>query len=153
MTDGDFKKTDPITLSLVELVNMIYDVQGQTLKRSRFSHVSLTEVHVLEAISLESKPMMTHVAKRLHITIGSLTTSVNKLFEKGLLNRHRDREDKRVVFLSLTDEGWEVLRLHNKIHERIDNIIVESIPEDRRLWVFDRISVIKDTLMNTNFLD
>ena len=43
----------------------------------------MNEVHVLEAIEKTDEPTMTNIAKRLRITVGTLTTSMNRLVEKG----------------------------------------------------------------------
>lgn len=146
MEKAESTRVEPITSSLVDCVNIAYDVQIQELKKSQFSYLSISEVHVLEAISLEKEPTMTNVARRLCITIGSLTTAINKLLEKKMVERKRDNKDRRVVKLFLTDQGIEVLDLHNHIHEKIDLEILKCIPEDKQEWVLDKIDEISTAL-------
>ena len=105
---------------LVEVFNHILSIEGQTL-RERGIKLSMNEVHVLEAIKKTSEPTMSNIARRLRITVGTLTTSANRLVEKGYAKRHREIEDKRKVIVSLTKKGVDVLKIHDQFHlEMID---------------------------------
>ena len=85
---------DSITSLLVDCVNIAYDLQSQQLKCTKFDFLSISELHVLEAIALEKEATMTNVANRLLITVGSLTTAINKLILKGVVERSRHEEDR-----------------------------------------------------------
>jgi len=45
------------------------------------------------------------LALRLHLDSGTLTPVVKKLETKGLVTKHRNREDDRTVTVTLTDKG------------------------------------------------
>jgi DNA-binding MarR family transcriptional regulator len=100
---------------LVEVFNHILSIEGQTL-REKGVKLSMNEVHVLEAITKSEIPTMTNIAKRLRVTVGTLTTSMNRLVEKGYASRHREEEDKRKVIVSTTKKGKQVLEIHDKFH-------------------------------------
>ena len=78
---------------------------------------------------------MTNIARRLRITVGTLTTSTNRLVEKGYANRHREEEDKRKVIVGLTEKAHEVLAIHDKFHdEMIDATFADmKLDEDELL--------------------
>jgi len=103
---------------LVEVFNHILSIEGEAL-RNKGIKLSMNEVHVLEAIKKTSEPTMTNIAKRLRITIGTLTTSVNRLVEKGYTTRYGEDDDKRKVFISLTSKAIEVLRIHDAFHDEM----------------------------------
>lgn len=48
------------------------------------------------------KKTTSEVAKELSITVGTLTTAINKLVKKGYVERIRSEDDRRVVKLGLT---------------------------------------------------
>ena len=50
------------------------------------------------------------LARELHIDPGAMTRSLDRLEAKGLVRRERSTEDRRVVYLVLTDEGRKVAR-------------------------------------------
>ena len=119
---------------LVEVFNHILSIEGQTL-RERGIKLSMNEVHVLEAINKTELPTMTNIARRLRITVGTLTTSTNRLVEKGFAKRHREEEDKRKVIVGLTKNGVEVLKIHDKFHdEMLDAVFADmKLEEDEVL--------------------
>lgn len=46
------------------------------------------------------------LGKRLYLDCGTLTPLLKKMEEGGWLNRCRCKVDERVVYVSLTEEGW-----------------------------------------------
>ena len=109
----------------IDIFNQILALEEKVL--SSGSNVSITETHVLEAIKKCDPPTMGIVAGKLLITPGTLTTSVNKLIDKGYVTRHRSEVDRRIVTLSLTDEGEEIFKLHEEFHEEMIAAAVEDL--------------------------
>lgn len=119
------RSKDVINELLVEVFNHILSIEGQTLKE-RGVKLSMSEVHVLEAISTSEIKTMGNVAKKLRITLGTLTTSIDVLVRKKYVVRSRAKDDKRKVILQLTDQAHEVLRIHEEFHnEMVESLIVD----------------------------
>ncbi|MBN2300808.1 MAG: MarR family transcriptional regulator [Acholeplasmataceae bacterium] len=107
---------------LVDVFNHILSIEADVLKQKGV-RLSMTEVHVLEAVRNVETPTMGNVAHKLRVTLGTLTTSVNVLVRKGYLTRERDESDRRKVYLALTDNAIKVLKVHDEFHdEMIDSI-------------------------------
>ena len=70
---------------LVDLFNYILLIEERNLQESNVS-LSMTEVHILEAIQKCESKMMSAIARRLMVTQGTLTVSTNKLVKKDTLN-------------------------------------------------------------------
>lgn len=49
----------------------------------------MTEIHVLEVIKNVEIPIMSQVAKKLRVTMGTLTASTNILVKKGYVFREK----------------------------------------------------------------
>lgn len=127
---------------LVEIFNRILAIEGQNLKDKGIK-LSMSEVHVLEAIELTEEPTMSNIAKRLGITIGSLTTAINTLYQKGYVLRERDPEDRRKVVVGLLPKAQDVLNEHDSFHEEmIDSIFEEMELEKDELLIesLDKLS-------------
>lgn len=104
---------------LVQLFNDILHIEEKSLKKTEYKDVSMTEIHTIEAIGLEGGRTMGEIAHDLRITVGTLTTAINKLIKKGYVERKRIEEDRRVVLVSLTDAGKEVYNKHYIFHEEM----------------------------------
>lgn len=119
---------------LVDLFNYILLIEERNLQESKVA-LSMTEVHILEAIQKSESKMMSAIAKRLMVTQGTLTVSTSKLVNKGYVVRERDEEDRRIVRLALTDKAQYVLGVHDQFHARmIDKVLDElDIGKDEAL--------------------
>ena len=101
---------------LVELFGDILIIEQNALKEGKFSDLSITEMHTIEAIGMYSERTMTEVAQDLDITVGTLTTAINNLVKKEYVDRKRDEVDRRVVKICLTRKGKLAYRVHEKFH-------------------------------------
>ena len=97
---------------LTDVFNQILILEERNLTEHDAVDVTMTEIHVIEAIRKCEPATMGTVSKRLMITMGTLTTSVNRLVEKGYVTRKRDVNDRRVVLLDLTEKGQKVFEIH-----------------------------------------
>lgn len=103
---------------LVDVFNNILSIEAEVLKQKGV-RLSMTEVHVLEAVRNVQVTTMGNVAHKLRVTLGTLTTSVNVLVRKGHIIRERDESDRRRVYLKLTDSAMHVLKIHDEFHDEM----------------------------------
>lgn len=119
---------------LVDIFNRILAIEGEELKKADVK-LSMNEVHVLEAVSLVPEPSMSAIAKKLGITVGSATTAINTLVQKGYVSRRSFEEDRRKVLIALEEPANRVLAVHREYHERmLDSIFRDlQVAEDEVL--------------------
>ena len=115
---------------LVQLFNDILQIEKKSLKNGPLSDLSVTELHTIEAIGMYKERTMTEVAQDLKITVGTLTTAINKLIKKGYVDRKRIEEDRRVVLIHLTKKGKLAYRIHEKFHNDMINETISGLRED-----------------------
>ena len=114
---------------LVQLFNDILHIEEKSIKNTEFADLSITEIHTIEAIGTEGDKTMGEIAHDLRITVGTLTTAINRLIKKGYVERKRIEEDRRVVLVNLTDTGKAVFDLHSVFHEEMIDEIIENFDE------------------------
>ena len=116
---------------LVQLFNDILHIEEKALRSTEFTDLSITEIHTIDAIGTEGNRTMGEIAHDLRITVGTLTTAINRLIKKGYVERKRIEEDRRVVIVSLTEKGKNVFDIHSVFHkEMIDTILENFLGED-----------------------
>ena len=59
------------------------------------------------------------LGRRLYLDCGTLTPLLKKMEESGWLNRCRCKVDERVVYVSLTEEGWALRDELREIPEKV----------------------------------
>lgn len=125
------KKNEEILNSLfVEVFNDILLIEQKTLRTGILSDLSVTEIHTIEAIGYKTSRTMSEVASDLNITVGTLTTAVNKLIKKEYVSRKRIESDRRVVLIELTKKGRLAHRLHERFHRQMVNETLNSMTEE-----------------------
>lgn len=115
---------------LIDVFNHILSIEEAALK-SKGVTLSMTEIHVLEAIRNSTVPTMGKVAKRLRITLGTLTTSVNVLVKKEFVYRYRDENDRRKVYLKLSKNALDVLKIHDDFHDEMIEALLKDLNIDK----------------------
>ena len=91
-----------INYVLVNLINEIWEVEGKAIITDEFKDITNNDMHVIEAIGLGEGNNMSTIAKKLNITVGSLTTAVNSLVKKGYLEKIQSTTDRREYHLRPT---------------------------------------------------
>lgn len=114
---------------LVELFNDILAVEERSLKNEGLADLSITEIHTIEAIGIDKPKSMTEIAEYLKITVGTLTTAINRLVKKAYVERLKYDQDRRKVLIQLTDSGKNAHEIHRKFHIEM----VEKMVEDLKL--------------------
>lgn len=76
--------------------------------------VSVSGCYVLDELAERGDQTMQALAARLFLSVSTMSRVVGQLVRRGLVSRRRDPGDGRVVWVSLTREGKEVLA---RIHE------------------------------------
>lgn len=108
---------DQLNSYLVDVFNKILVVEEMSLKTSQFNDLSIKEMHTIDIIGNHAEVTPSDIAKELLLTLGTVTTSLNKLEKKGYVERTRSQLDRRVVYLNLTQKGRLIYRLHRKFHK------------------------------------
>ena len=98
----DYKVLNEI---LVRLFRSIMDVEEKAIITQEFQDITNNDMHVIEAIGVGEPKNMSTIAKLLSVTVGTLTIAMNSLVKKGYVIRERGKEDRRVVYISLSEKG------------------------------------------------
>ena len=101
---------------LVKIFKDIMEIEGQCLVQGEFSDLTYNDFHVIEAIGLDEPKSMKTVANLMKVTTGTLTKAMDGLTEKGYVIRERSKQDKRVVWVFLTEKGKKAYGHHESFH-------------------------------------
>lgn len=92
--------------------------------------LSYFEFKVMCALDEEGKVPMSRVAEKYMLTKAGLTSIIDRLEEKNLVKRVRSEEDRRVIYVELTDKGREKLAESRKIFQEVLANFMRKISED-----------------------
>ena len=115
---------------LVRLFRDIMDIEEKAIITPEFKDITNNDMHVIEAIGTGAPKNMSSIARELSVTVGTLTIAMNSLVKKGYVVRNRSSEDRRVVFISLSEKGVKAYYHHKKFHEQMIDSVVKELTEE-----------------------
>lgn len=128
------EKFSQINKMLVEVYDDVNRIEEYSIKSGAFSDLSITEIHTIEAVGLYGSKTMSEIAAALEITMGTLTTAVDKLIKKGYLERSRSNMDRRIVNINLTKRGKLAYRIHEKFHlDMVEAVMMDFTAEEEEI--------------------
>lgn len=115
---------------LVNLFRDVMDLEQRAIITSEYHDITNNDMHVIEAVGLGEPKNMSAIAKVLSVTMGTLTIAMNSLVKKGYVKRTRGKEDRRVVYISLSEKGKGAYQHHEKFHRHMIDEILKDLTEE-----------------------
>lgn len=115
---------------LVKLFNDILNIEEKALITEEFHDISVTDMHIIEAIGIDSPKTMSAISKTLGVTMGTLTIGINGLVKKGYVERSRSEKDRRIVYASLTRKGFAAFKHHMTFHKNMIESVMNDLSEE-----------------------
>ena len=121
---------------LVNLFRDVMDIEQKAIITEEFQDITNNDMHIIEAIGMNEPKNMSTIARENSVTVGTLTVAMNSLVKKGYVLRERGKEDRRVVYISLTERGRAAYVHHARFHKAmIDSISDELTSEEMELLI------------------
>ncbi|CAH2213546.1 MarR family winged helix-turn-helix transcriptional regulator [Tepidibacter aestuarii] len=116
------EKNLDIRAKVVRQIFMIYkNLMSGAVKVMEEDNLSKTEIVILFMLKRRSYKAM-DLAKEIGISPSTLTGVIDRLVERGYVERIRDEKDKRVVFIQLSELVIEKNRIyHNELTDLLKN--------------------------------
>jgi DNA-binding MarR family transcriptional regulator len=135
---------------LVKLFNNVLDSEEKAVITEEFKDITNNDMHIIEAIGIDEPRKMSDIAKRLSVTVGTLTTNMNSLEKKAYIIRQRSDTDKRVVLVTLTDKGKKAFFHHRDFHKKMIKAIVGGLTEEEMKVMIKCLTNLNDFLNGIN---
>ena len=115
---------------LVGLFRDVMDLEQKAIVTSDFPDITNNDMHVIEAIGIDTSKNMSTIARELSVTVGTLTIAVNNLVKKGYVVRRRGQKDRRIVYISLSEKGRRAYEHHAEFHRKMIEGIRSSLSSE-----------------------
>jgi len=108
--------------------------ERNAILQSPLSSLTGSQIHCLDKARHLGEVRIGILAEALAVSMPTATVTVNFLEKKGYLKKVKQKEDGRVVVVSLKDKGMEISRLHDEIHSGYARMILRSMePEEAEI--------------------
>lgn len=137
--NNNLRRIDEI---LSRLLVSAYKIEEKAIQKTSDKNLSISELHVLREIPAERPKTMSMVADGLKISVGALTTAMDKLSDKGYVKRFRGRTDKRTMKVMLTPKGKEAYKVHDKFHREMVAAAIGDLDDKEKQMLLEALERI-----------
>lgn len=92
----------------------------------------LSDFAILEVLLHKGPQPVNGIGQRVQLTSGSITTAVDRLEQRGLVERRSSPDDRRARIVHLTADGESLIRKAFVKHEAAMERIAEGMPATER---------------------
>ena len=115
----------------IEIVSrLIAKMETQAIGQEQFAELSMRQVYYLETILRMESPTFSDVAQSLAITKPSVTAIVEKLIQKGYVEKIQSEKDRRIYHIVPTAKAAEFSQLHENTHRQMAQLFAQNLNDD-----------------------
>ncbi len=150
------KKTQLLRFSeeLVQTITYVHRLANSMLKRRAdalfHGKVTFPQYVALEVIDAEKSLKMKDIAQALKTSLPAVTGLINRLVAMKMAKRTYDSGDRRVIFISLTDEGKRIIAQTRTARKKIIAEIFSVLSEGERQTYLKILGKIKKAFYGTS---
>lgn len=132
---------------MLELEEIFRQLSRKITSQFKSDKDKLTGVQaiILEKLSADGPQKTTVMADMIGITPGAMTGFSDKLITWNYIRRYRDEDDRRVVFLDITEQGKEALQISREYRREMIQMLFNGLPEEDARQL---IRIYKQILLN-----
>lgn len=125
---------DEINRKIIEAMSKVMRIMKSNMSfYSRHTHVTLLQIEALWCIKRKKQIHMGDIAQNFSITMPTATSLIDKLIAAKLAKRVNDKKDRRIVRITITREGDELLKEVSKQKENKINKLLSYLSDlDKR---------------------
>jgi MarR family transcriptional regulator, 2-MHQ and catechol-resistance regulon repressor len=107
-----------------------------------------SDFEILEPLYHKGKLTVREVSEAVLINTGSITYVIDKLEKKGLIERSNCKDDRRVVYIHITEEGKKLMDDIFPQHQQVIEALFDGISEADRKTMIDALKKIGQKAVN-----
>jgi MarR family transcriptional regulator, temperature-dependent positive regulator of motility len=139
--------TDRLARSPIHLLHRAGQCAGDIFHAEmKVDGLTPRQLAVLVTVAQNEGLSQTGLVERTGIDRSTLADIVRRMQRKGLLQRRRTKEDARAYAVKLTDEGKKALRTAEPLARKVDDRILDALPDRERDKFVNGLVAIVDTL-------
>lgn len=130
-----------LSRKLVELYDKMSSWENDMV---RGTGLTLQQVHTIEVLGAHGAMRMKELASMMGITTGTMTINIDKLEKTGYVERKPNENDRRSIFVDLTESGEELFRSHDELHLMLTRDIASSLDEHEKDMLIELLNKLTE---------
>lgn len=112
------------------------------LQRGKFAALTLVQIHYLDTISHLENPTISELARAMDVSKPTATVAIDRLADRGYVNRVQSDNDRRVRHLHLTTAGSAIADEHDAMHRKFATHFRDALSDDEvttLVWLLQKV--------------
>ena len=122
---------------IVKAINILSDEMRLCMRKHKeqaadgkeLFNLSITQLHYLHVIKERTAPTITELAEIFGVQKSTVTVAVNKLLQRGFLEKNASQSDLRVVHVSLAEKGKRLIEIEDQGYYQFAGQVIQSLTE------------------------
>ncbi|ATW23537.1 MarR family winged helix-turn-helix transcriptional regulator [Candidatus Formimonas warabiya] len=115
-----------------ELLKLFYCILKKMKKEwsTQLQGINYSQYLILRILNRSGPQKAAQLAEVTQMTPGAITSATDKLVAEGYAERKGDKEDRRVVFLEITDKGKEFVESMAEEYNKVTMKFFQGLPDE-----------------------
>lgn len=143
MSSESEQRSKKIVLALRKIMQHM-DFHSRRLNKSY--GLTVPQIICLYEIFENGAMTISSLSKKVYLSMSTLVGVIDRLEEKELVNRVRDKLDRRIIFIDITTKGKEFVNaapylLHNRLNENL-----QALKEEEQIALANSVNLLVSLL-------
>ena len=108
--------------------------------------LSMAQLHILYTLQRNGQMTMSRLAEVLNVSLSNATGLIDRIEERGFVERTRVPEDRRVVLIRVTPQGEQMLEEIDALSDELLRSVLSRIDRPKLVGVRQAAAALRDAL-------
>jgi DNA-binding MarR family transcriptional regulator len=108
--------------------------------------VSMAQLHIMFTLQRSGEMTMSHLADVLNVSLSNATGLVDRLEERGFIERDRVPTDRRIVLVRVTPTGQTMLAEVDALSDHLMRSVLERLPVSQLRGLAHAVSALREAV-------
>lgn len=142
-------RPDPSDLIIADFRSTMSQLKCASSERLLRLGISMAQLHIMYTLQRGGEMTMSRLADVLNVSLSNATGLIDRLEERGFIERNRVPEDRRVVLVRVTPEGERMLREIDAMSDEILRTVLDRLPGSQLRAVAHAMSAFREAVAAT----
>ena len=111
--------------------------------------VSMAQLHIMYTVQRSGELTMSHLAEVMNVSLSNATGLIDRMEERGFIERHRVPTDRRIVLVQVTPAGEQMLGEVDALTDDLLRSVLGRLPISQLRGVAHAISALREAVDST----
>jgi DNA-binding MarR family transcriptional regulator len=135
--------TAEIARRTLDIIPLVMRVMSAQMRHAPQQGLTSNNTPLLGVLKMRAFTL-SELAERMSVSAPTMSNTITTLEERGWVQRRRSDEDRRVVWIEITDEGRAALdAMQSEVQMRIAHLL-EGLSEEESVMLLNGLTILRD---------